>query len=174
MMFDAQSELIVRSMYNLNASDFLGINLTITIMRNSRSAATGFVKDFQDFVIKGNIFDLAVAVIMGGAFGKVVESLIKDVITPGILAPILLKTGAKDLESFMVGPAKLGLFLSSIITFIVVAFVIFLMVRAMASFKRKEEKLDAADTKDCPYCLSVIPLSASRCGHCTSDLPPVM
>jgi large conductance mechanosensitive channel len=143
-------------------------------MRHSRSAATGFVKDFQDFVIKGNIFDLAIAVVMGGAFGKVVESLIKDVITPAILEPVIKASGAKDLEGWMVGAAKLGLFLSNIITFLVIALVIFLMVRAMAAFKRKEEKLDAADTKECPYCLSTIPIAASKCGQCTSDLPPTM
>jgi large conductance mechanosensitive channel len=143
-------------------------------MRSSRSAATGFVKDFQDFVIKGNIFDLAIAVVMGGAFGKVVESLIKDVITPAILEPVIKASGAKDLEGWMVGAAKLGLFLSNIITFVVIAFVIFSMVQAMAKFKRKEEKLDAADSKECPYCLSTIPIAASKCGHCTSDLPPTM
>jgi large conductance mechanosensitive channel len=143
-------------------------------MRSSRTAATGFVKDFQDFVIKGNIFDLAIAVVMGGAFGKVVESLIKDVITPAILEPVIKASGAKDLEGWMVGAAKLGLFLSNIITFLVVALVIFMMVRAMAKFKRKEEKMDAADTKECPYCLSTIPIAASKCGHCTSDLPPTM
>jgi large conductance mechanosensitive channel len=143
-------------------------------MRSSRTAATGFIKDFQDFVIKGNIFDLAIAVVMGGAFGKVVESLIKDVITPAILEPVIKASGAKDLEGWMVGAAKLGLFLSNIITFLVVALVIFMMVRAMAKFKRKEEKMDAADTKECPYCLSTIPIAASKCGHCTSDLPPTM
>jgi large conductance mechanosensitive channel len=74
----------------------------------------------------------------------------------------------------MVGAAKLGLFISNIITFLVIALVIFLMVRSMAAFKRKEEKLDAADTKECPYCLSTIPIAASKCGHCTSDLPPTM
>jgi large conductance mechanosensitive channel len=143
-------------------------------MRPSRAAATGFLKDFQDFVIKGNIFDLAIAVIMGGAFGKVVDSLIKDVITPAILEPTIKASGAKDLESWVVGAAKLGLFLSNIISFVVIAFVIFLMVRAMAKFKRREEKLEAADTKECPYCISTIPVTASKCGHCTSDLPPTM
>ena len=83
-------------------------------------------------------------------------------------------SGAKDLETWMVGGAKLGLFLSNIISFAVIAFVIFLMVRAMAKFKRKEEKIEASDTKECPYCLSVIPIAASKCGHCTSDLPPTM
>jgi large conductance mechanosensitive channel len=144
-------------------------------MRPSRTAATGFLKDFQDFVIKGNIFDLAIAVIVGGAFGKVVDSLIKDVITPGILSPVLTASGVKNLESWPPdSPIKLGLFLSNIITFVVIAFVIFLMVRAMAKFKRKEEKIEAADTKECPYCLSTIPIAASKCSHCTSELPPTM
>ena len=144
-------------------------------MRSSRTAATGFIKDFQDFVIKGNIFDLAIAVVMGAAFGKVVESLIKDVITPAILEPVIKASGAKDLEGWVVGAAKLGLFLSNIIiTFVVIALVIFLMVRAMAKFKRKEEKIEASDTKECPYCLSTIPFAASKCSHCTSELPPTM
>ncbi len=143
-------------------------------MRASRTAATGFIKDFQDFVIKGNIFDLAVAVVMGGAFGKIIESFIKDVITPAILEPAIKASGAKDLEGWVVGAAKIGLFISNVINFLVIALVIFLMIRAMAKFKRKEEKLDAADTKDCPYCLSVIPISASKCAHCTSELPPTM
>lgn len=143
-------------------------------MRSSRAAATGFIKDFQDFVIKGNIFDLAVAVVIGAAFGKIIDSLIKDVITPAILEPAIKASGAKDLESWTIGAAKLGLFLSNVISFVVIAFVIFLMVRAMAKFKRKEEKIEAADTKDCPYCLSNIPISASKCAHCTADLPPTM
>jgi large conductance mechanosensitive channel len=143
-------------------------------MRASRTAATGFIKDFQDFVIKGNIFDLAVAVVMGGAFGKIIESFIKDVITPAILEPAIKASGAKDLEGWVVGAAKIGLFISNVINFLVIALVIFLMIRAMAKFKRKEEKLDAADTKDCPYCLSIIPISASKCAHCTSELPPTM
>ncbi|WP_373544979.1 large conductance mechanosensitive channel protein MscL [Chamaesiphon sp.] len=141
---------------------------------SSRAAATGFIRDFQDFVIKGNIFDLAIAVVMGGAFGKVVDSLVKDVITPAILEPSIKASGAKDLEGWVVGAAKLGLFLSNIISFVVIAFVIFLMVRAMAKFKRKEEKIEASDTKECPYCLSTIPIAASKCSHCTSDLPPTM
>jgi large conductance mechanosensitive channel len=144
-------------------------------MRPSRTAATGFLRDFQDFVIKGNIFDLAIAVIIGGAFGKVVDSLIKDVITPGILSPVIKASGAQNLESWPTdSPIKLGLFLSNIITFVVIAFVIFLMVRAMAKFKRKEEKIEASDTKECPYCLSTIPIAASKCGYCTSDIPPTM
>ena len=143
-------------------------------MRSSRTAATGFIKDFQDFVIKGNIFDLAIAVIMGTAFGKVVDSLVKDVITPAILQPAIEKSGAKDLETWMIGGAKLGLFLSNTISFVVIAFVIFLMVRAMARFKRKEEKIEASDTKECPYCLSTIPIAATKCSHCTSELPPTM
>jgi large conductance mechanosensitive channel len=89
----------------------------------------------------------------------------KYVITPAILEPSIKASGAKDLEGWMVGAAKLGLFLSNII---------FLMVRAMAKFKRKEEKIEASDTKECPYCLSTIPIAASKCSHCTSELPPTM
>jgi large conductance mechanosensitive channel len=142
-------------------------------MRQNNSMATGFVKDFQDFVIKGNIFDLAIGVIMGTAFAKVVDSLIKDIIVPLILAPALQVSGAKDLESWTVNSAKIGLFLSNIISFILIALIIFLMVRAMAKFKRKEQKVEAADTRECPHCLSTIALAATRCPYCTSEVPPL-
>jgi large conductance mechanosensitive channel len=143
-------------------------------MGYSRTSATGFIRDFQDFVIKGNIFDLAIAVIIGGAFGKVVDSLIKDIITPAILNPIIQASGAKNLEEWAPGGVKLGLFLANFISFLVISLIIFLMVRAMAKFKRKEEKIETADTRECPYCLSTIPLAATKCAHCTSDLPPMM
>jgi large conductance mechanosensitive channel len=155
-------------------------------MRPSRTAATGFAKDFQDFVMKGNIFDLAVGVIIGGAFGKIVSSFVESIIMPFVSlfipggswreAKIVLgmipdpKNAGKQIENAIL----VGQFLGGLLDFIIIAFVIFLMVRALAKLKRKEEKMDAADTKECPYCLSTIPIAASKCGHCTSDLPPVM
>jgi large conductance mechanosensitive channel len=152
-------------------------------MRPSRTAATGFAKDFQDFVMKGNIFDLAVGVIIGG---KIVSSFVESIIMPFVSlfipggswreAKIVLgmipdpKNAGKQIENAIL----VGQFLGGLLDFIIIAFVIFLMVRALAKLKRKEEKMDAADTKECPYCLSTIPIAASKCGHCTSDLPPVM
>jgi large conductance mechanosensitive channel len=155
-------------------------------MRPSRAAATGFLKDFQDFVVKGNIFDLAVGVIVGAAFGKVVTSFVETIIMPIVSvaipggswreAKLVLGTIAdpKDPKKTVENAILVGQFLGGLLDFVIIAFIIFLMIRALAKFKRKEEKIEAADTKDCPYCLSVIPVAASKCGHCTSDLPPTM
>ncbi len=155
-------------------------------MRPSRAAATGFAKDFQDFVMKGNIVDLAVAVIIGGAFGKIVTSFVETIIMPfvSVLIPggswretkLVLgmipdpKNAGKQIENAVL----IGQFLGGILDFLIIALVIFTVIRALAKFKRKEEKLEASDTKECPYCLSTIPISASKCSHCTSELPPVM
>jgi large conductance mechanosensitive channel len=155
-------------------------------MRTSRTAATGFIKDFQDFVMKGNIFDLAVGVIIGAAFGKIVTSFVESIIMPIVSvfipggswrdAKIVLGTIAdpknpgKQIENAIL----VGQFLGGLLDFVIIAFVIFLMIRALAKVKRKEEKIEAADTKDCPYCLSVIPIAATKCSHCTSELPPTM
>jgi large conductance mechanosensitive channel len=144
------------------------------MMKYSRAASTGFIKDFQDFVIKGNIFDLAIAIVIGIAFNNLIESFLKDVIIPAILTPLLQASGARDLESWTLGTVKLGLFCSNAISFTTIAFVVFLMIRAMAAFKRREQRLDAADSQECPYCLSTIPIAAIKCAHCTSDLPSVI
>ena len=105
------------------------------MMKYSRPASAGFVRDFQDFVIKGNIFDLAIAIVIGIAFNNLIESFLKDVIVPAILTLLFQASGAKELESWTVGSIKLGLFLSNAISFVVIAFVVFLMIRAMAAFK---------------------------------------
>jgi large conductance mechanosensitive channel len=155
-------------------------------MRPSRSAATGFVKDFQDFVMKGNIFDLAVGVIIGAAFGKIVTSFVESIIMP--IVSVAIPGGSWRESKIVLGmiadpknPGKqienailIGQFLGGLLDFVIIAFVIFLMIRALAKVKRKEEKIEAADTKECPYCLSVIPIAANKCGHCTSELPPTM
>jgi large conductance mechanosensitive channel len=155
-------------------------------MRPSRAAASGFARDFQDFVMKGNIVDLAVGVIIGTAFGKIVTSFVETIIMPVIStiipggtwrdAKIVLGEipDPKNKEKLIENAVLIGQFLGGILDFIIIAFVIFMMIRVLASIKRKDEKLEAADTKECPYCLSTIPIAASKCGHCTSDLPPVM
>ena len=99
----------------------------------------GFIKEFKDFVMKGNIVDLAVAVIIGGAFGSIVSSLVDDVITPLLLAPALKAAHAENLSSLAWGAVKYGNFLAAIINFIVIAFVLFLVIKAMnAAIKKKE------------------------------------
>ncbi len=98
-----------------------------------------FIKDFKAFALKGNVMDLAVAVIIGAAFGAIVSSLVDDIITPLLLSPALKAVGAENISELKWGEVKYGNFLSAIIKFIVIALVIFSLVRAIASLKKKEE-----------------------------------
>ncbi|MEP6647331.1 MAG: large conductance mechanosensitive channel protein MscL [Saprospiraceae bacterium] len=95
-------------------------------------------KEFKSFIMRGNVVDLAVAVIIGGAFGAIVSSLVDDIITPVLLAPALKASGADNIGALMLGDIKYGNFLASIIKFIVIALVLFLIVKAMNSAKKKE------------------------------------
>ena len=140
------------------------------------------LKEFRDFIARGNVLDLAVAVIIGAAFGKIITSLVEGVIMP----PIGLLLGKVDFSNLIIDlsgqhPASLadaktkglpviayGAFLNDVIIFLIVAFVVFLVVKAVNKAKREEPA--AATTKDCPYCLSSIPLAATRCSGCTSEL----
>ncbi len=128
-------------------------------------------KEFKEFIQRGNVIDLAVAVIIGGAFGKIVTALVNDIIMP----VIGLFLGGLNLSglAFQVGNAviKWGDFLQAVIDFIIIAFVIFLMVRGMNRLEKKEpEKTPAPTTKDCPRCFTSIPIKATRCPNCTSEL----
>lgn len=129
------------------------------------------LKEFKDFVMRGNALDLAVGVIIGGAFGKIVASLVNDVLMP----IVGLALGGVDFSglAFTVGEAsiKWGAFVQAIIDFIIIAFVIFLIVKA-ANATKKEAPAPAAEptTKECPYCFSAIPIKATRCPSCTSQL----
>ena|SRR6187402_1745811 len=98
----------------------------------------GFVKEFKEFALKGNVMDLAVGVIIGGAFGKIVTSLIEDIITPLLLSPALKAAGVDKIENWAPGGIFWGKFLNAVLTFIVIAFVIFLLVKAINSLKRNE------------------------------------
>jgi large conductance mechanosensitive channel len=95
------------------------------------------IGDFKNFIMKGNVLDLAVAVILGGAFAKIVESFIKDIITPVVLSPVLEAAKLKDIAELSAGGIKYGLFLSALINFLLIAFVIFLVVRSFETAKRK-------------------------------------
>lgn len=127
------------------------------------------LKEFRDFAMRGNVMDLAVGVIIGGAFGKIVSSLVGDILMP----LIGLIIGGIDFSglAFTVGSAKVtyGNFINNIIDFIIIAFVIFLMVRAMNKMQ-KPAPAATPTTKDCPYCFTAIPIQATRCPHCTSEL----
>ena len=126
------------------------------------------LKEFKEFAIRGNVIDLAVAVIIGGAFGKIITSLVDDIIMP--LIGLLI--GGIDFKSlaFTIGSAKVtyGTFIQNVVDFIIIAFVIFLMVRAMNRLKRQPPQTPT--TKECPYCYSTIPIKAVRCPECTSQL----
>ncbi|HRO45158.1 large conductance mechanosensitive channel protein MscL [Agriterribacter sp.] len=98
----------------------------------------GLLKDFKDFALKGNVVDLAVAVIIGGAFGTIVSSLVDDVITPLLLTPALKAAHAENLDQLMWGAVKYGKFLSAIIKFLIIAFILFLIIKAMKSLQKAE------------------------------------
>jgi len=108
----------------------------------------GILKEFKEFAMKGNIVDLAVAVIIGGAFGAIISSLVDDVITPLLLTPALNAVGAKDIGALTWGTIKYGNFLSAIIKFVVIAFVLFLLLKGMNSILKKKETTPAAPPEE--------------------------
>jgi len=126
------------------------------------------LKEFKEFAIRGNVMDLAVAVIIGGAFGKIVTSFVNDLIMP-LIGLLLGGISFTDLAITVGGAViKWGAFVQSIIDFIIIAFVIFLLVRAMNRLKRQPPATPT--TKECQYCSTTIPLKATRCPNCTSEL----
>ncbi len=136
------------------------------------------LKEFKDFAMRGNVVDMAVGIVIGGAFGKIVSSFVKDVLMP----PIGLAMGGMDFSSLAVTlkeasgdiaavSINYGTFLNTVIDFIIIAFAIFMVVKAMNSAKKKEEPVEAEPTeRDCPRCYTSIPIKATRCPHCTSDV----
>lgn len=146
------------------------------------------LKEFQEFAVKGNVIDLAVGVIIGGAFGKIVTSLVNDIIMP-VISRILGKVDFKEWKFFLVSTENLskeelevapvlyiGQFLNTLLDFLIIAFCIFLMVKGINSLRKglkKEVAAPAAEPteKDCPFCLSQVPIQATRCKYCTSELP---
>lgn len=149
------------------------------------------MKEFKEFAVKGSVVDLAVGIIIGGAFGAIVKSLVDDVLMP----PIGLLIGKVDFANLFVvlkdgvqqaGPyaslaaakqagavtINLGVFINALISFIIMAFAVFMLVKLVNRLRREEPAAPVADetTKECPYCLSSIPIKATRCAHCTSQL----
>lgn len=140
-------------------------------------------KEFKEFIMRGNVLDLAVGVIIGAAFGKIVTSMVNDIIMP----PIGLLLGKVDFSNLFInlsgkhyttlaeakaaGAATInyGLFINNVLDFLIVALVIFLVIRQANRFKRKQEA-PAPTVKECPYCFMSIPLMATRCPHCTTEL----
>jgi large conductance mechanosensitive channel len=132
-------------------------------------------KEFKEFALKGSVLDMAVGIIIGAAFGAVVGSLVSDVLMP----PIGMLLGHVDFSNLAIqlsDTVKLtyGMFINKIISFLIVAFALFLVIRAMNRLKRKSEAPAAEPTtKACPYCATDIPIKAVRCPHCTSELKSV-
>ena len=129
------------------------------------------LKEFKAFIMRGNVMDLAIAVIIGGAFGKIIASLVNDILMP--LIGLLI--GGIDFSSlsFTVGSAQVnyGLFINNVIDFLIIALVIFLMVKGLNSLQKKPAPVPAEPaTKECPRCFTAIPIKATRCPHCTSEL----
>ncbi len=143
------------------------------------------LKEFKKFAMRGNVVDMAIGVIIGGAFGKIITSLINDVIMPPIglllgqvnFTDLFLDLSGKGYPSLAAaqeaGAATInyGLFLNTILDFVVVALVVFLLVRQINRMQKQEKTPPAAPTtKKCPYCCTEIPIEATRCPHCTSEL----
>jgi len=141
------------------------------------------LKEFKEFAMRGNVMDMAIGIVIGAAFGKIVTSFVNDVLMP----PLGLLMGNSDFSNkFMTlkgealatldaakeaGSVTLnwGLFVNTIIDFVIIAFAIFMIVRQLNKMKKKPAPAPP-NTKDCPYCLSAIPIKATRCGHCTSEV----
>jgi large conductance mechanosensitive channel len=147
------------------------------------------LKEFREFAMRGNVVDMAVGIIIGAAFGAIVKSLVDDVIMP----PIGLLLGSVDFSNLFItlkqgaaaGPyatlelakkagavtLSYGAFFNTIVSFVIVAFSVFLLVKGMNKLKRQQEAAPAAPTtKECPHCLFTIPIKATKCAHCTSGL----
>jgi large conductance mechanosensitive channel len=150
------------------------------------------MKEFREFAVKGNVVDMAVGIIIGGAFGTIVKSLVDDVIMP----PVGLLLGDVDFQDlFMVlragDPAppyvtiadaqaagavtlNYGLFVNSLVAFLIVAFAVFMLVRSVNRLRRQEQEAPRSPTdRGCPFCASTIPIKASRCPNCSSEIEPV-
>jgi large conductance mechanosensitive channel len=146
-------------------------------------------KDFKEFAMRGNVVDMAVGIVIGAAFGTIVKSFVDDILMP----PIGLLLGRVDFSSLFItlregakapGPysspaaakaagavtLNYGLFVNTVISFLIIAFAVFMVVKAINRMKRQEAPAAAPTTRECPFCFSAIPLQASRCPHCTSQL----
>lgn len=144
-----------------------------------------FIREFREFIARGNVIDLAVGIIIGTAFNAIVNSLVKDVIMPPVgyllgdadFTELYINLSGGEYESLALaqeaGAATInyGVFINTIIDFVIIALVIFVLIKQVNRLKRKEQE-EPADptTQNCPYCFSVIPIKATRCPHCTSQL----
>jgi large conductance mechanosensitive channel len=142
------------------------------------------LQEFRAFAMRGNVMDMAVGVIIGGAFGKIVSSLVGDILMPPVgkllgnldFSSLFINLSGQDYPSVKAakdaGAATInyGLFVNTVIDFVIIAFVLFLVIRQFNRLTAKPAAPAPVTTKDCPHCLSTIPLKATRCAHCTAEL----
>ncbi|MEO0072909.1 MAG: large conductance mechanosensitive channel protein MscL [candidate division WOR-3 bacterium] len=142
------------------------------------------LKEFKEFAMRGNVLDMAVGIIIGTAFGKIVSSLVNDIIMP----PIGLLLGRIDFSNLFINLSRhsvrslaeakaqglptinYGIFINTVLDFLIIAFVIFLVIKQINRLRRPKPVVEEAKTKECPYCYSVINIKATRCPFCTSEL----
>ena len=132
-----------------------------------------FMKEFKEFISRGNVMDMAVGIIIGGAFTAIVSSLVEDIINPLLGCFVSMDFSAWKIP--LIGDAALGIgkFINAVISFLIMAFILFSIIKALnqaASIGKKPEEEPTPTTKVCPYCKSEIPIDATRCPHCTSEL----
>ena len=140
-------------------------------------------KEFKEFIMRGNVVDLAVAVVIGAAFGKIVTSFVEDILMPPIglalgnadFSNLFINLSGKDYPSVVAAKAagaatlNYGIFFNNILNFVIIAFAIFLLIKQINRMQKPAPSAAPA-TRDCPYCLSAVPLKATKCAHCTSEL----
>jgi large conductance mechanosensitive channel len=141
------------------------------------------LKEFKEFAMRGNVLDMAIGIVIGAAFGKIIASLVDDIIMPPIglalgsvdFANLFINLSGKDYPSVAAAKAagaatiNYGIFFNTILNFLIIAFAIFLLIRQVNAMQKPKEA-PAPATKECPLCLSVIPIKATRCAHCTAEL----
>jgi len=153
---------------------------------SKKTRRTSVLKEFKEFAMRGNVVDLAVGVIIGAAFGKIVTSLVEDVLMPPIgqllgkvdFSNLFINLGGRHFDSLPAAKAAIppgatlnyGIFLNAVINFLIVAFCVFLVVKQINRLAAKPAPATVPTTKDCPQCAMPIPLTAKRCGHCTTQL----
>ena len=143
-------------------------------------------KEFKEFAMKGNVLDMAVGIIIGAAFGKIVTSLVSDLLTPPLgklmgnvdFSNLFISLSSEHYSTLEAAKAagvatiNYGVFINTIIDFIIVAFAVFMLVKQVNRFRKTPDPAPAAPTeKECPFCISMIPIKATKCSHCTSQLP---
>ena len=143
------------------------------------------LKEFKEFIMRGNVVDLAIAVVIGGAFGKIITSFVEDVLMPPIglalgkvdFSNLFINLSGKDFPSVAAAKAagaatlNYGIFFNHIVNFVIIAFAIFILIKQINRLQKPAPgPATAPTTKDCPHCLSTVPIKATKCAHCTSEL----